>query len=558
MNAVVQIDHLTDHLVEVIAGLDRKTIVGLWRDFELHERIRPATGVPGTVLAREMVGYFDTQALAQKDIRNALLRCYDKPSSKLVKADPDVSKKMKDWPTRLYPVWRQGGAKARAFCEAFGLDSKYAGEAALEKPAAVEELSPRPVIHPLMGFQQDLADQIVRDVRQAEPCRILASIPTGAGKTRVAMDAIMRLQAELGGIVLWLATTAELCEQAASAYKSVYEDQPRSFGGHLHRFWGTYELDPDFASGMLVASIQKLRGFLDAKGKAQKETQKKLKDAVSLVVFDEAHHVVARTYKQTVRQLVGTPGARTKPLVGLTATPGRGFDPDGSALSALVREFGADLKVPSQLKKSKNPVKRLQTMKVLARIDSAPLQGELFQLEKGEQSHIEQFAEYPPGLLERVGRSDTRNARIIRNVTLAPKSQSTLVFACSVRQAEQLAYLWRSKGVAARAIAANTHPSLRRRWIAEFASGDLQVLVNFGVLTTGFDAPRVKKVIMARPTISPILFEQMIGRGLRGPLFGGTEICKVVDVVDSFKFHGEPKGFKKFEIAWMKGKHTQG
>ena len=78
--------------------------------------------------------------------------------------------------------------------------------------------------------------------------------------------------------------------------------------------------------------------------------------------------------------------------------------------------------------------------------------------------------------------------------------------------------------------------------------------MNVGTLTTGFDAPIVRRVIMARPTTSPVLFEQMIGRGLRGPKFGGTEKCTVVDIVDSFELFGSPKGFTRFEQDWISGK----
>lgn len=58
---------------------------------------------------------------------------------------------------------------------------------------------------------------------------------------------------------------------------------------------------------------------------------------------------------------------------------------------------------------------------------------------------------------------------------------------------------------------------------------------------------------MARPT-SPILFEQMIGSGLHGPRFGGTEKCTVIDIVDTFHIHGGIRGFQRFERDWMRGK----
>ena len=65
-----------------------------------------------------------------------------------------------------------------------------------------------------------------------------------------------------------------------------------------------------------------------------------------------------------------------------------------------------------------------------------------------------------------------------------------------------------------------------------FRRGDIRFLCNVGVLTTGFDAPKVDVVCLTRPTGSALLYEQMVGRGLRGPRNGGTKSCRVLDVQD--------------------------
>lgn len=66
------------------------------------------------------------------------------------------------------------------------------------------------------------------------------------------------------------------------------------------------------------------------------------------------------------------------------------------------------------------------------------------------------------------------------------------------------------------------------------------MLCNYGVLTTGFDAPSVRCVVVARPTVSHVLYEQMIGRGLRGPAFGGTDQCLIIDVDDNIQWRNRP------------------
>ena len=71
--------------------------------------------------------------------------------------------------------------------------------------------------------------------------------------------------------------------------------------------------------------------------------------------------------------------------------------------------------------------------------------------------------------------------------------------------------------------------------IKEFKENKLDILCNYGVLTTGFDVPSINCVIVARPTTSVVLYSQMIGRGIRGKSMGGTEDCLVVDVEDNIK-----------------------
>ena len=84
----------------------------------------------------------------------------------------------------------------------------------------------------------------------------------------------------------------------------------------------------------------------------------------------------------------------------------------------------------------------------------------------------------------------------------------------------------------------STDPRMRRSGIEAFRNGKLQVLCNYGVLTTGFDAPKTDVVVIARPTSSAVTYHQMVGRGLRGPKLGGTSRCTIVDVDFNVQNHG--------------------
>jgi superfamily II DNA or RNA helicase len=113
-----------------------------------------------------------------------------------------------------------------------------------------------------------------------------------------------------------------------------------------------------------------------------------------------------------------------------------------------------------------------------------------------------------------------------------------------------MAFLLRSEGINAAVVSGHTRDVTRRQTIEEFKAGRIRVLCNCEVLTTGFDAPRVTHVVMARPTVSRVLYEQMVGRGLRGRQFGGTDECVIVDCEDNYR-SGKPElGYHSFRHLW--------
>ena len=86
--------------------------------------------------------------------------------------------------------------------------------------------------------------------------------------------------------------------------------------------------------------------------------------------------------------------------------------------------------------------------------------------------------------------------------------------------------------------------------MSDFKRKSIRVLCNCEVLTTGFDAPGVTHIVMARPTTSLVLYEQMVGRGLRGPLFGGTETCVILDCEDNYVGDRPELGYEQFRRIW--------
>ena len=133
--------------------------------------------------------------------------------------------------------------------------------------------------------------QVLRDifcVLSLPEKRVVAYLPTGAGKTRVAAHAACRLlnEDDIGGsLVIWLASTEELCEQAAGSLAEAWQ-----FLGlrdiDVHRHWGTRTLDlRRLPSGFLVTGLAKLR----AAATQDVTLLAHLASCASGIIFDEAH-----------------------------------------------------------------------------------------------------------------------------------------------------------------------------------------------------------------------------------------------------------------------------
>ncbi len=84
----------------------------------------------------------------------------------------------------------------------------------------------------------------------------------------------------------------------------------------------------------------------------------------------------------------------------------------------------------------------------------------------------------------------------------------------------------------------------------EFRRGEINVLVNCRLLAEGFDAPKTRAIIVARPVYSPNLYFQMIGRGLRGVKNGGDDRCLILNVQDNIENFGRTLAFAGLEGLW--------
>ena len=380
-----------------------------------------------------------------------------------------------------------------------------------------------------------------------EDGRALLHLPTGVGKTRTAMSIVTsHIRTRSTGVVLWLAATRELLEQAADEFESTW----RAVGDRqveCLRFWSSYSTPIETVTdGIVIAGLAKLHSY----GKERKRLWE-LGDRTSMVVFDEAHQAVATTYQDIVETLV-TRNPKT-PLLGLSATPGRTWgNPEvDAAVAALFHENKVMIDFDGT-----NPIKRLTDEGYLAAVDFSLLNVEPgLALSAEDLAEISEALDIPDALAARLGEDEQRNLRIAQRLfELTDRHSRILVFAASVDNALLLASICRGVGLKADAVTGKTDVNERARVIQRFkrSSGPHRILINFGVLTTGFDAPAASAALIARPTKSLVLYSQMVGRVIRGPRAGGTERCEVVTVVDTTLpgFGDIAEAFMNWEDVW--------
>ena len=202
-------------------------------------------------------------------------------------------------------------------------------------------------------------------------------------------------------------------------------------------------------------------------------------------------------------------------------------------------------------------VSELQSMHVLALADHRTIEGGHFSLSEDELAEMAGEPRppwLPRSVEDRIARDSTRTRRIVDTCEMqihgVDPDWPTLVFATSVEHAQTIAALLNTRGVPSRAVSGTTEASARRRIVEDFRRGDLKVLVNYGVFREGFDAPRTRVIVVARPVYSPNLYFQMIGRGLRGPKNGGTDRCLIVNVQDNIDNFERKLAFSDLDWLW--------
>jgi superfamily II DNA or RNA helicase len=374
--------------------------------------------------------------------------------------------------------------------------------------------------------------------------RLLLHMPTGSGKTRTTLSMVCDVLREREGRpVLWFASTRELLDQAAREFHRAWALLGNRAVPIVAAWGGQDWRTEDLTDGLLVASLQTIHAR-----SAEPGFVRDLGRRLGLIVFDEAHQAIAPTYRKAVQQLSAA-GQPITPIVGLSATPGRTFVGDHSDedLVAFFENTKVELDTAAD-GVAVSPVDYLVQQGYLAEPEFRLL-GELPDLEYEPSNEVDDLTE--------LGMNEDDYLSGVAGATLQLIREShrrIIVFAASVELAHVVAASLRASGVLADAVDGTTALEMRDTAIRMYKSTApvARVLVNYGVLTTGFDAPQTSAVVIARPTRSLVLYSQMVGRGIRGPRAGGNKKAVVVTVVDPSvpAFGSIASAFTHWEDLW--------
>jgi len=394
------------------------------------------------------------------------------------------------------------------------------------------ELHSDSTYRPLYPYQSKLffeADEMV----DKKYHRFMIMMPTGAGKTRLAMEIISHflirgVRTKKEKQVIWLADSEELLEQAIETFKNIFPHLVEK-KTKLYRLWGNYSSLSYEKNSIIFASYQTLVGII-----------KNNPDLLNpdLIICDEAHNVIATTYKPTIEKLSENGAC----VIGLTATPVR--TNKGSQNNELKEFFywnsqttrRSFLDIEINVDKYDNTVDYLQKNQYLSypniyNIDTGNLESliskQMFRL-------VSKSRELPAKFLEILAQNNDRNRKIaVKLMDIGKEKKRTLYFGTNRYQTQLICAIMILSGIKAVYLDGDSPISYRRDSIEKFKNGEIDIICNCDLFTTGFDDPQIEVIMIGRPTKSIVLHQQMIGRGMRGPKMGGTKEFDLYRINDS-------------------------
>jgi len=371
----------------------------------------------------------------------------------------------------------------------------------------------------LRDYQQKAIDLTSEWIGSNLGNNLCLKMATGSGKSHIVANLckhLLQAQPELN--ILMLTHQKELIEQN---YEKLRQHWPTAPVGIYSASVGR----KDIGDQITFAGIQSIRSKSDILGH------------IDFIIVDECHmisHKEEGSYRSLIDEL-----KELNPLlsiIGLTATPyrlGHGLITEGTALFDDIIE--------------PITIKELIDQDYLARLKSK---------RTGHKLNVDNVkkrgGEYIESMLQEAVNTYESNVAVVEEVINRAESRKAWLFFCTgVDHASEMKELLIDRGIVAEVITGKTSKKERERILEDFKAGKIQALTNANVLTTGFDYPDIDLIALVRPTMSPALYVQMVGRGMR--LKSHTDHCLVLDFAGNITRHGpivnvrEPKKNTKKE-----------
>lgn len=356
----------------------------------------------------------------------------------------------------------------------------------------------------LREYQQRALNELYAWFGENDEGNPVVNLPTGSGKSHIIAELCKdAIQSWPSTRILMMSHVKELIEQNADKMRGHWPNAPLGvYSAGMNR----RDIDQ-----ITFASIQSVRARARQIGHRD------------LILIDECHLINNRAqgnYRKLIAALTEiNPNVR---VIGLTATPyrlGQGLLTDGELFHDIIEP----VTIPELVRggylaplKSKHTEAMIDTSKVHKR-----------------------GGEFVAGELQSAADAITQQA-ISEIIARAADRRHWILFCAGVSHAEHCAAELDSYGIPAACITGKTPKGERARLIQQFKAGEITALTNADVLTTGFDAPDTDLIAFLRPTMSPALYVQMAGRGMR--LKKHTDHCLVLDFAGNVEDHGPLTG----------------
>lgn len=343
--------------------------------------------------------------------------------------------------------------------------------------------------------QQKMLDSLEAERSVHDHHRNLVVAATGTGKTLLAAFDYKRLRDANGGKLnlLFVAHREQILRQSKDAFAAVLKDSgfgEMLVGGSKPTSWNH-----------VFASVQSL---------ASKGISEIPLDQFDMVVIDEFHHADAPTYRRIIEHF------QPVELLGLTATPERS---DGKRVQDEFFEgrVAAELRLWEAL-----DLQLLTPFNYFGIGDETDFSNLNWNRGGYDQSQLSKL----------VTGNDARDRLVLKEIQRKISnigSMRALVFCVSVEHARHVRELFQRAGINSELVLGETKETDRQQTIQRLKSGVIQTIVTVDVFNEGVDIPAIDTLIMLRPTESPVVFLQQLGRGLR--LSEGKDIVTVFDFV---------------------------